>query len=659
MSISAVWFCLFIASPVATSSAGEPTLVNKASELLQTILGRIESIQREEDTNWSAFEQWVVDTRASRAKIISEEKSEIAKDNAIIESAEIKIAEAEGIAQQAVHDLGVQDANQKAHAHVFEIETADFTATYDDHTETIAALEEAIEVLQKHQNVDQAPLALLQIQALQKLPEKARSAIVAFLQQQPSGYDVSAPEAYAYEPQAAQTVVSMLQDLLAKFKVEKTDLEKAYMEDRHNHEQMVQTIQDERELSLQNQAQAAQVKSVQGKLLAETQEALRNDQEALKASEAYLADLNTLYAKKQEEHSARLTLQNQEMEALKICIQKIGDFKATKGAFAQQTSAALSQLRSNVPQNAKQSEAAELLSMSARRSNSALLLTVSQQVANDPFVKVKKLIQDLIWKLQQEGTAEVSQKGWCDTELSTNKLSRDKFTREVSKLTTLIESLVARIATLKSEVAEHHADVEALNADVAEATKIREAEKKENDETVAMNEQALEILKETLSILKEFYGPSFVQQSRQTPMEDAPPTWDKPAYEPQFDLAEGAVGIIVSLQTETERELAVTQATEEQQANTHKEFVHQSQLTLASTQKDVEYKTNEVSSKSAALSQAKADLDSAKRELGLANEYFDKLKPDCVNSGITHADRAAAREQEIQSLKEALKILES
>ena len=30
-----------------------------------------------------------------------------------------------------------------------------------------------------------------------------------------------------------------------------------------------------------------------------------------------------------------------------------------------------------------------------------------------------------------------------------------------------------------------------------------------------------------------------------------------------------------------------------------------------------------------------------------------------VNSNITHADRAAAREQEIQSLKEALKILES
>ena len=28
-----------------------------------------------------------------------------------------------------------------------------------------------------------------------------------------------------------------------------------------------------------------------------------------------------------------------------------------------------------------------------------------------------------------------------------------------------------------------------------------------------------------------------------------------------------------------------------------------------------------------------------------ANEYFDKLKSDCMNSGITHADRAAAQEQ--------------
>ena len=44
-------------------------------------------------------------------------------------------------------------------------------------------------------------------------------------------------------------------------------------------------------------------------------------------------------------------------------------------------------------------------------------------------------------------------------------------------------------------------------------------------------------------IAEQIVGTSVVQQSRQTPLEDTLPTWDKPAYEPQFDLAEGAVGV--------------------------------------------------------------------------------------------------------------------
>ena len=45
-------------------------------------------------------------------------------------------------------------------------------------------------------------------------------------------------------------------------------------------------------------------------------------------------------------------------------------------------------------------------------------------------------------------------------------------------------------------------------------------------------------------------------------------------------------------------------------------------------QRTVEFGTNEVPEKSTALSQTKADSD--------------ELKPDCTNSGSSHADRAAA-----------------
>ena len=37
--------------------------------------------------------------------------------------------------------------------------------------------------------------------------------------------------------------------------------------------------------------------------------------------------------------------------------------------------------------------------------------------------------------------------------------------------------------------------------------------------------------------------------------------------------------------------------------------------------------------------------------------YYEKLKPSCVDSGVSYEDRVARRKEEIQSLQEALKIL--
>ena len=76
-------------------------------------------------------------------------------------------------------------------------------------------------------------------------------------------------------------------------------------------------------------------------------------------------------------------------------------------------------------------------------------------------------------------------------------------------------------------------------------------------------------------IVEQIVGPSRVQQSRQTPLEKTPPTRDKPAYKLQFDLAESVADTIVSSQTGTERRLAETQTTNEQQINTLQEFAHQ------------------------------------------------------------------------------------
>merc|ERR1719197_920691 len=59
------------------------------------------------------------------------------------------------------------------------------------------------------------------------------------------------------------------------------------------------------------------------------------------------------------------------------------------------------------------------------------------------------------------------------------------------------------------------------------------------------------------------------------------------------------------------------------------------------------------------LTEDTADLKKTQDELLAAERYYDKLVPQCIDKGMTFEERTAAREEEIASLKEALKILGS
>ena len=72
---------------------------------------------------------------------------------------------------------------------------------------------------------------------------------------------------------------------------------------------------------------------------------------------------------------------------------------------------------------------------------------------------------------------------------------------------------------------------------------------------------------------------------------------------------------------------------------------------------DIEHKTAKKQDESQALTTKKEDLEGTQKELDAALAYFDKLKPSCVDSGVSYEDRVARRKEEIESLQEALKIL--
>merc|ERR1712072_1119864 len=98
------------------------------------------------------------------------------------------------------------------------------------------------------------------------------------------------------------------------------------------------------------------------------------------------------------------------------------------------------------------SRVAEFLQAKAKKLNSRYLALIASRAEADPFVKVKKMIKDLIVKLMEEANAEADHKAYCDTEMATNKMTRDNKQDEVDELTAGVEEHTATSAMLATEI---------------------------------------------------------------------------------------------------------------------------------------------------------------------------------------------------------------
>merc|ERR1719301_483609 len=115
------------------------------------------------------------------------------------------------------------------------------------------------------------------------------------------------------------------------------------------------------------------------------------------------------------------------------------------------------------------------------------------------------MIKDMIIKLTEEATEEAEHKGFCDTELTTNKQTRDFKTEQSAELNAEIEKLTADIAQGAAEISALSSAISELDAAVAEATEQRTAEKEKNQATIADAQAGQAAVSKATTILKEFY----------------------------------------------------------------------------------------------------------------------------------------------------------
>merc|ERR1719163_118256 len=100
-----------------------------------------------------------------------------------------------------------------------------------------------------------------------------------------------------------------------------------------------------------------------------------------------------------------------------------------------------------------------------------------------------------------------------------------------------------------------------------------------------------------------------------------------------------------------------TTTAEDQSASSHEKFMNETTEDKAVKDTELKHKQDKKDQTTEITRNLKKELELTQEELDAALKYYEKLKPDCVDQGLSYEDRVAAREQEIQSLREALKML--
>jgi outer membrane murein-binding lipoprotein Lpp len=662
MAFRALLLCFLIGRVAAANEKAKVTPIQKVLQLMGELRTKAETEKKQEEVRFSAFNQWCKDIQRTKTNEIEAGNAKIEQLNAKIEKATVHIKKLTERIQELEEDVGRWKKDEKSATTVREAEQHDYKLTFIDYTESITALEQAINVLKK-QDYARAQASLLQVRSLKTLDTRSKQVLDSFLQQ-PSELEYQAPEAAAYESQSGG-VLDMLDKLQDKFTTEKRALEKEELMNKNAYQQIMQQLADdienaefEIEKKSKERAETEQKKAELEGDLAQTTTERDEDQK-------YLEDTVTLCEQKAADFASRQKLREEEIAAIDKAIEIIGS-KTVAGAgekylpsFAQssQRQGVFAQLRS-ASANPMQQQLVMFLNQQAKKTGSKLLADIAMQAEASPFKKVLKMIQQLIFNLQEEATDEAEHHGWCQTELTTNKQTREKKTAEVNDLTTTIEDLTADIQQLAQDIAAAEKAIKELDAAMAEATTDRLDSKAENAETIKAAQEAQVAVQEAIAVLKDFYAKSAeaTALNQQTPAEDAPETFDK-SFKGNLVDGGGIVDFLEVILSDFQRLESETAAAEEQEEESYKEFMFESKKNKALKENEIKLKSETKTDKESQLQQAQEDLKITQQQLNEALAYYDKLKPQCVDSGITYEERVKRREEEIQALQEALKIL--
>jgi chromosome segregation ATPase len=692
--------------------------VEKVLELLEDLKTTVQEEGAAESDTYDKLACFCKDNQMEKQAAIEQGETDAATLEADIKALNAEIEQLSATIKETTEKIATTEkaladmtaVREKEHA-VYEVEFADASAAVNAIVKAIGHLEDSKTAgLTEVQSEVQQTMSMADALGMEVTNQPA---VTSFLQQTPEKF--AGKGEYEFK---SGGIIDVLKDLQAKFQARKDDLDKEEDAALKSFEAAAAAMREEIDAAkTELESAEEQLATAQSDLATKT-ETLTETKATLNDDNMYLKDITGQCETKAKEWDQRSQARAGEIAAVSKAIEIIGgtvaDKAASSGAGGRTEPEAAGPATEEGPMvekmptkllqvpvsggveeyrdvvflqvgqvqksKAKEAElrnkAITMISKIAKENKSLALSVLAMKLARDPFAKVKTLIQQLIERLLTEAKNEATHKGWCDTEMGKAKKDREHRHGATVTLNAQIADNEAFIAKLKEMIDTLTTGIDELNTSLLEATENREEDKANNKKTMKDAKEGLDALKEAIKVLKDYYmgakksanayegggyeGMGFVQAS--------PVTQDMAAggveggeigaYKGNTAQGEGIIGMLETIKSDFERTL---KNTEKEEYDASRDFATFSQETKVSIQSKTTERKNaqyDLERTSGDLVAALGDLEETQKQLDLSLEALEKLRPACVDTGMTYEERVEAREAEIDALKNALCVLD-
>mmetsp|Transcript_94318 Transcript_94318/g.249336 ORF Transcript_94318/g.249336 Transcript_94318/m.249336 type:complete len:774 (+) Transcript_94318:56-2377(+) len=727
-NVAALQACLVMGvallRPVTAASSGVNPL-EKTVELMTALMGAVIADGEKEQAAYSKFADWCKGTSLEKQAKIKSATKQRSKLEATLqlahaqhEGATVRIDELSGLISNSDERLKEATVARAKEAAVFKEVEGKLMDSLD-------ALGRAVETLEKESQASSAALVQTTVdtQSLQEVLLGLGSVIDAVgsftrggnneTEGSPGGKLVALLESAEGEdnedsdgdaapdaPGASVTekksvsIIELLEDMRGKAEDELRELRKDEANAQHNYKSVQLALEDE----IRNAHKEMQVEKQNKALAAETQATSQGDldevKNSLKRSEGALTKTQSSCMSAAAEFDQVKTLRTEELAVLAKAMRTVK--MSMTEALAQTAPTALTDAVFSFLQTSSQGsgsqrlsssqvragrEAAGILTKVAREGQSTRFAQIAERLgrlslsalaegrgSEDPFAKVKSMIEAILQKLETQATAEAQERVFCEDAMSKTGSKHEDLSAEVEEISANLDKATSASQMLKAQVQELQADLAEVSKQQAELDDVRREEHAVYVDSKKDLERGLSGVRMAISTLKEYYasaedgGEASLLQSDEGEEDLGAAMRRQPAppqqYEKSTSAASSIIGLLETIESDTAASLAKEETQESDNMMDYNKLSRENKVLQGVKEKGIEYKTHEYKKLDKLLTELSDDYGTTSEELSAVSDYLTKVKSRCTAKPETYDERRKRRTKELEGLKEAFRVLD-